>query len=130
MGYETKEDSAYRAFKAAVAADLIGKEGYAVEQVAGAETIQLYTAGPLLGFLDQRLEGGDQWSVRLLGKGGTVKAVAGGAIATPGYVKPANGGKVVAAAQGNLGCGSKVSPVANSADGDVIEIHDYVVTVP
>ncbi|HMP82611.1 MAG TPA: hypothetical protein PKA41_07930 [Verrucomicrobiota bacterium] len=129
MGYETYTDSPYRAFKAAVAADLIGKEGYAVEQVAGAETIQLYTSGVCIGFLKERLEGSDHWNVALIGKGGTVKVVAGGAIASPGFVKPQSGGKVIAAAAA-LACGIKISPVANSADGDVIEIISGYVTAP
>ena len=130
MSYETYTDGPYRTYLAAVAANLIGKEGYAVEQVAGTETIQLYTTGPLLGFLQERLEGDDAWSVRLAGKGGTVKCVAGGAINTPGYVKPASGGKVVAAASTNLACGLKTLPTAASVDGDVIEIVDNFITVP
>lgn len=128
--YETYTDGAYRAYKAEVAADLAGKESYVVEQVAGKETIQLYTNGIPIGVLHQRMEGSDVWNVRLFGKGGTVKCVAGGAINTPAYVKPANGGKVVAAAQGNLAVGVKTSPVAASADGDVIEVVDNFVTVP
>lgn len=130
MGYETYTDGPYRAYKAAVPADLAGKENYAVEQIAGTENIQLYTNGPLLGFLHQRIEGGDTWNVRLPGKGGTLKCVAGGAINTPGYVKPANGGKVVAAVSTNLACGIKTSPIAAAADGDVIEIVDNFITVP
>jgi hypothetical protein len=127
---ETYTDGPYRTFKAAVAADLIGKEGYVVEQVAGAETIQLFTTGKPLGVLHQRLEGSDQWSVRLIGKGGTVRVKAGGAINTPDYVKPANGGKVTAAVSTNLAIGLKISPVAASVDGDIIEISDAYVTVP
>lgn len=129
MPYETYTDSPYRAYRAAVAADLIGKEGYAVEQVAGAETIQLYTNGICIGFLKERLEGSDHWNVALIGKGGTTKVVAGDAIASPGYVKVANGGKVVAAAAA-LAVGIKTSPVGNSADGDVIEIISGYVTAP
>jgi len=127
---ETYVDSAYRPYKAAVAADLLGKEGYVVEQVAGAETIQLYTNGIPLGVLHSRLEGQDVWTVRLIGKGGTLKCVAGGAINSPAYVKPANGGKVVAAASGNLSIGVKTSPVVAAADGDVIEVVDNLVTMP
>jgi hypothetical protein len=127
---ETYVDGAYRPYKAAVAADLLGKEGYVVEQVAATETIQLYTNGIPLGVLHSRLEGQDVWSVRLFGKGGTVKCVAGGAINSPAYVKPANGGKVVAAAQGNLAVGFKTSPVAAAADGDVIEVVDNFITMP
>ena len=130
MGYETRTDGPCKAMKAAVAADLDGKEGYVVEQVAGTENIQLYTNGIPIGVLQERLEGGDTWNVRLFGKGGTLNCVAGGAINTPAYVKPANGGKVVAAAQGNLAVGIKTSPAAAAADGDVIEIIDNFVTMP
>lgn len=128
--YETFTDGPYRTYKAAVAADLIGKEGYVVEQVAAAETIQLYTNGIPLGVLHQRQEGSDQWTVRLLGKGGTVKVVAGGAINTPAYVKPSNGGKVAAAASADLAIGVKTSPVAAAAANDVIEIVDRVHAMP
>jgi hypothetical protein len=130
MAKESYVDSAYRAYKAAVPADLIGKEGYIVEQVAGAETIQLYTSGIPLGVLHQRLEGGTEWNVRLLGKGGTVKVVAGGAISTPAYVKPDSGGKVVAASSTNLAIGVKTSPTAAAANGDFIEIVDRVHAMP
>lgn len=128
--YETFTDGPYRTYKAAVAADLIGKENLVVEQVAGAETIQLFTNGIPLGTLFQRLEGSDQWTVRLLGKGGTLKAIAGGAINSPAYVKPANGGKVVAAAQADLAIGIKTSPVAAAAANDVIEVVDRVHAMP
>jgi hypothetical protein len=127
---ETYVDGAYRAYEANVAADLEGKEGYVVEQVAGSDKIQLYTNGIPLGVLQERLEGTDTWNVRLLGKGGTVKVVAGGAINTPAYVKPANGGKVEAAAQNNLAIGVKTSPAAAAADGDFIEIVDRVHAMP
>lgn len=130
MGYESFEDGPYRAYKAAVAADLLGKEKYLVEQVAGAETIQLFTSGIPLGVLHQKLEGDDVWSVRLLGKGGTVKVIANGVIATPAYVKAENGGKVVASSSTNLSIGVKTSPVADAAAGDVIEIVDRVHAMP
>ena len=130
MPIETFTDGPRRAFKAEVAADLAGKEGYVVEMVANKETVQLFNGGIPIGVLEQRMQGSEDWTVRLLGKGGTLKVKAGGAIATPAYVKPANGGKVVAAAQGNLAIGVKVSPAAAAADGDVIEIVDVFVTMP
>lgn len=130
MSYETYTDGPYRTYIAAVPANLIGKEGYVVEQIAATETIQLFTSGIPLGVLQQRLEGDDAWSVRLFGKGGTLKVVAGGAINTPAYVKPASGGKVVAASSGNLAVGVKTLPSAAAADGDVIEIVDNFITMP
>lgn len=130
MGHETFVDSPYRAYKAAVAAALIGKENYVVEQAAAAETIQLFTSGIPLGVLRERLEGSDHWNVRLLGKGGTVKVIASGAINTPAYVKAESGGKVIAASSTNLAIGVKTSPAAAAAAGDVIEIVDRVHAMP
>ncbi len=120
-------DSPYKQYTAAVPADLVGKEGHIVEQVAGAKTIQLYTNGLAIGVLQQELESGSgRWTVRLLGKGGTVKVKAGGVIATPAQVKAANGGKVVDGGGAGRAIGVKTSPETNSADGDVIEIIDVV----
>ena len=48
----TSNDSPYQSFPAAVPANLVGMEGYAVELIPGTNTIQLYTATggvPLLG---------------------------------------------------------------------------------
>lgn len=129
----TETNSPFKSYQANVADALVGKEGYAVEQVNGSDNkIQLYTTGPLLGFLHERLEGDDAWNVRLIGKGGTVRCVAGPgtAIGTPAYVKPANGGKVVLAASTDIACGIKTYPGANSADGDFIEIVDVLVKLP
>lgn len=115
---------------AAVAADLANKEGYVVEQVAAAKTVQLYTNGIPYAVLISRLQGGAQWRAALIGGGGICPCIAGGAINSPAYVKPANGGKVVAAAQGNLAIGTKRDPAAAAADGDVIGVDLAFVTMP
>ena len=135
MAKQTYNDSPYQTFAAAVPANLVGLEGYAVELVPGTNTIQLYTATagrPLLGWLFERLEGDINWNVRLAGKGGTVRAVAGdGSIGTaPAYVKAQNGGTMIAAVSGNLAHGIKLSPVVADAANDVIEIQDAFITVP
>jgi hypothetical protein len=135
MAKQTYNDSPYQSFPAAVPANLVGMEGYAVELVPGTNNIQLYTATagrPLLGFLFERLEGDTNWNVRIAGKGGTVRCVAGdGSIGqAPAYVKAQNGGTMIAATSGNLAHGIKISPVVADAAGDVMEIQDVFITVP
>lgn len=127
----TPNDGPFMSFEANVPADLVGKEGYAVEQVANTKKIQLYTGnGLLLGWLVQRLEGDVSWSVRLAGKGGTARCVAGGVINTPGYVKAQNGGTMIAANSGDKAHGKKIAPNAASAANDFIEIVDGFEVVP
>jgi hypothetical protein len=121
---QTYTDGAYKAFTANVPADLIGKEGYLVQLRTDGE-IELYTNGALIGVLFQRLEGGEEWAVRLLGKGGTVKVVAGGVIAATARVKAASGGKVVTIGTGGRSIGRYLG-TSNSADNDVIEILDVL----
>jgi len=129
MAKQTYVDSPYKSFPAAVPANLVGLEGYAVEMVPGTNTIQLYTATagrPLLGFLFERLEGDVNWAVRLIGKGGTLRAVAGdGTIGqAPCWVKAVNGGTLSLATAGQNAVGFKISPVGADAAGDIIEIVD------
>lgn len=135
MAKQTFTDSPYASYAAAVPANLIGMEGYAVELVPGTNTIQLYTATagrPLLGWLFERLEGDTAWNVRLAGKGGTVRAVAGDGSITqaPCYVKAQNGGTMVLATSGNLAHGIKLNPTVADAQGDIIEVQDAFITVP
>lgn len=114
-----------------VLADLAGKEGYIVEQVANSDKVQLYTNGIPYAVLVERLQGSDQWSAALINGGGTVGCIQDGATAVPAYVKPANGGKVTAAASGNLALGTKRYPVASTgADGDRIAVDLGLVTMP
>lgn len=117
---------------AEVAADLAGKEGYIVEQIAAKETVQLYTNGIPYAVLGERLQGGAQWKAYLIGGGGMAPCItgAGGIGALPAYVKPANGGKVVAAAQGNLAIGTKRDPAGATADGEVVGVDLAFITMP
>lgn len=127
MGQETFNDGPYRTFEADVPGDLAGKENYLVELTATG-TIQLFTSGVAIGVLHQRLEGGADWNVRLLGKGGTVKVIANGAITAAGRVKGESGGKVVALGASGRSIGSLISP-DTAAAGDVCEIIDVVENV-
>jgi hypothetical protein len=135
MPKQTYNDSPYQTFPADVPANLVGLDGYAVEMVPGKNTIQLYTATagrPLLGWLFEKLEGDTNWNVRLIGKGGTVRCIAGdGSIPqAPCYVKAQNGGTMVLANSGDQAHGMKISPVVADAANDVIEINDNFIRVP
>jgi hypothetical protein len=127
---QTYIDGPYRAFTADVPANLIGMEGYLVEQTA-IGTIQLYTATPMrppVGTLFERLEGSNAWKVRLIGKGGTVRMVAGGAITLPAFVKANTGGTVIAASSTNAALGYAIVPdggvAFTAAANDFIEVID------
>lgn len=126
MGKQTYIDGCRAAFEADVPADLIGKEHHYVELVSGSRKIQLLTTGDAIGVLENKLEGGVDWTVRLLGCGGSYKAVAGGAITHLAAVKGASGGKAVA--QGGSGriTGKYISPESSAADGDVVEVLDVL----
>jgi hypothetical protein len=132
MAKQTFVDSPYKSFPAAVPTALVGLEGYAVELVPGTNTIQLYTATagrPLLGWLFERLEGDVNWVVRLPGKGGTVRCIAGDGTITqaPCWVKAVAGGTMSLATAGQNAVGFKISPLVADAAGDVIEIVDELV---
>lgn len=126
MGKEIFIDGSYATFEAAVPADLVGKEDYYVELVSGTRTIQLATSGVAIGVLKARLQGGKDWTVRLLGCGGTYRAKASGAITHLAAVKVASGGTAVA--QGGSGriTGYLLSPVAGAAANDICEILDVL----
>jgi hypothetical protein len=125
---ETITETAYKPFKEAVLDALQNKEGYLVELGAAADTVQLATsANNAIGVLSYKENGNPHVNVRLLGKGGTVKVVAGGVIAKNAFVGWAAGGKVVSMANGNT-LGRKLTQ-GNSADGDLIEIIDSFRTV-
>lgn len=135
MAKQTFVDSPYKSFPAAVHANLVGMEGYAVEMIPGTNTIQLYTATagrPPLGWLFERLEGDVNWSVRLIGKGGTVRTVAGDATIgqAPAAVSIAAGGAMTACASGGNAQGLKISPPGPDAAGDVLEIVDGFFIAP
>jgi hypothetical protein len=114
-------DTPYKSFKEATTDALLNMEGRLVELGTAADTVQLATSGNnAIGVLVQKEQGRPHVTVRLLGKGGSVKVVAGGVIAKGATVGWASGGKVVAQATGNT-LGRKLSQ-GSSADNEVIEI--------
>ena len=123
---QTKIDGCYATFEANVPADLAGKEYYYVELVGGTRKIQLATSGVAIGVLETRLQGGKDWTVRLLGGGGSYKVKASGAITHLAAVKAANGGTAVA--QGGSGriTGYLLAPVEDAAANDICEVLDVL----
>lgn len=95
---------------------LTGKEGYPVELVQGSLKIQAFNAGIYIGTLFERLEGSSAWKVQLRGR--IVKAVAGGAINAPAYVKQSATG-LVAANSGDKCVGIAIYPYV-IAQGDQV----------
>lgn len=122
---QTVTDGAYKTFTADVPGDLAGKEFHLVELKSNGK-IQLLNSGVPVGVLYQRLEGGEDWSVRLLGKGGSVKVIQNGAVTPGSRVKPIAGGKVEALGNFGRSIGVKLQPAGNGAQNDVIEIYDVV----
>jgi hypothetical protein len=121
-------DSPYRPFKEATLDALLNMEGRLVELGTAADTVQLATSGNnAIGVLVRKEEGRPHVNVRLLGKGGTIKVVAGGAIAKGATVGWGTDGKVVAQATGNT-LGRKLSQ-GTSANNEVIEIVDAFRTI-
>jgi hypothetical protein len=125
----TYSDTAYRSFTAGTPADLVGKEHYLVELVSASASIQLLTSGAPIGVLKSRMESDSQWNTRLIGKGGTVVMIAGGAIAAGAYVKGLSGGKVVTANTTEKAIGVYLGADA-AVDGDLIEVLDNTLVVP
>jgi hypothetical protein len=125
---ETASDSAFKPFKEETTDALLNKEGFLVELGTAADTVKLATSGNnAIGVLYQKNQGDPHVNVRLLGKGGTVKVVAGGVIAKGANVGWGTGGKVVTLATGNT-LGKKLTQ-GSSADNDVIEILDCPRTI-
>ena len=128
MPIETYTDTPYKPFKEAVLDALLNKEGYLVELGTASDTVQIATsANNAIGVLVKKDQGNPHVNVRLLGKGGSVKVVAGGVIAKGANVGWASGGKVVTLATGNT-LGRKLTQ-GSSADNDVIEIVDAFRTI-
>jgi hypothetical protein len=124
-------DEAYRTFPEEVAGALDGKEGYILE-LGATGGVQLYTNSlKPIGIMHGKIQGGNDINVRLLGKGGTVKVIQGGAIAVNNRVMPANGGKAVIGAGAAQRCiGLKIQGQAAGADGEFMEIIDALEYVP
>jgi len=125
---ETYTDTPYKSFKEATTDALLNMEGRLVELGTAADTVQLATSGNnAIGVLVHKDQGNPHVNVRLLGKGGSVKVVAGGVIAKGANVGWGTGGKVVTLATGNT-LGRKLSQ-GSSADNEVIEIVDAFRTI-
>jgi len=105
------------------AADLSAKQYYAMKGAAsnGCDT-SASAADVILGWLQNKPTSGKAASIASAwGSGGTVKAIAGGAISELAYVKLGATGKVVTGGAGsdrNWG----IALEAATADGDIIEI--------
>jgi len=109
---------------------LLDKEGFLVALGTAEGTVKLAANGDTaIGVLSEKREGDPHVTVRLLGKGGTVKVKAGGVIAKDARVVWGTGGKVITqpstsgTTQRTLG--RKLSQ-GSSADGDIIEILDVI----
>lgn len=131
---ETYNDSAYKTFNESTVGALDASVGLAVALDTAENTVKKATSatdsiGVIAGKLQDGPLGDGAVNVRLLGKGGTVKVVAGGAIAKGARVKTAAGGKVVAASSSDRSIGVKLTQ-GSSADGDVIEILDVIEVTP
>lgn len=130
---ETYIDSPYRSFEEETLGALIDREHHFVELGAADNTIKLATsAANVIGVLHERTsrESKDV-SVRLLGKGGTVKVKCGGPVAKGGPVTSDATGKAVIAPGtpgGDRVFGRKLSQ-GTAAANDVIEILDVIETV-
>lgn len=126
---DTANDTAYKAFKEETTDALLDKEFYLVALGTAAGTVKLATSvDDAIGVLFQKQPGNPHVTVRLLGKGGTVKVIAGGVIAKAARVIWGTGAKVITQpATGGIyrTLGRKLSQ-GSSASGDIIEIDDII----
>lgn len=127
---DTYSEGPYKSFDEETLKALLGKENHFVALGTDPGTVKLATNGDeVIGVLHERLSlETKQVTVRLIGKGGTVKVRAGGVIAKGGRVVWGTGAKAIAQ-PGTAGTyrtlGRKLAN-GNSADNDIIEILDTV----
>lgn len=126
---QTYQDTPYHPFLEESVDALKDKEGFLVALGTAEGTVKLAAnAAEAIGILFEKREGDTHVNIRLLGKGGTVKVKAGGAIAKGARVTWGTGAKVVAV-PGSAGTyraiGLKLTQ-GSSADNDVIEILDSI----
>ncbi|MBK1884883.1 hypothetical protein JIN85_20905, partial [Luteolibacter pohnpeiensis] len=108
---------------------LLNQEHKLVELGAAAGSVKLATsAANAVGVLTEKQPGNPHVTVRLLGKGGTVKMVASAIINKGERLTWAAGGNVAPAATGFL-LGRKLTQGASAA-GDVIEVLDNPINIP
>ena len=111
--------------KEAVLNALEGKEDHLVSIDTNGDVVLFTGSIPAVGWYQGRLQpGSTAVRVRLLGKGGTVRAIQSAAINPGVRVMGVNASaRVATATTGNRTLGTKISPGAGAA-GDVIEIAD------
>ena len=127
---KTWTEGAYHTFKEETTDALLDKEGHFIGLGTAADSVKLATSGDnVIGILSEKRKGDPHVTVRLLGKGGTVKVKAGGVIAKNARVVWGTGAKAITMPTDpettHRTLGRKLSQ-GNSADGDVIEILDLV----
>lgn len=126
---ETFTEGAYRTFVEETTDALLDKEFYLVALGTNENTVKLATSvDDAIGVLYQKREGDPHVNVRLIGKGGTVKVIAGGVIAKGARVIWGTGGKVITRpTSGGIHrtLGRKLGQ-GSSASGDIIEILDVM----
>lgn len=108
---------------------LLNKEGFLVALGTAEGTVKLAASGDtVIGVLFEKREGDPHVTVRLLGKGGTVKVKAGGVIAKDARVVWGTGGKVITqpTTEGNYRTLGRKLSQGSSAANDIIEIVDLV----
>lgn len=126
---KTFSEGPYRTFVESITDALLDKEFHLVALDTNENTVKLATSTQdAIGVLYQKREGDPHVTVRLLGKGGTVKVKAGGVIAKAAKVIWATGGEVITiptAAGVHRSIGRYIGQ-GNSADHDIIEILDVI----
>ncbi len=108
---------------------LLDKEHHLLALGTAEGSVKLAADGDTaIGVLAEKREGDPHVTVRLLGKGGTLKVIAGGVIAKDARVIWGTGGKVITQTLTTgtyRTLGRKLSQ-GNSAAGDIIEILDTI----
>lgn len=119
----------YRSFAEETTDALLDKEGYLVMLGTADGTVKLATSGDVaIGVLFQKRQGNPNVNVRILGKDGTVKVVAGGVIAKGSRVIWGTGGKVITQTltTGSYRTLGRKLAQGSCASGDIIEILDVI----
>lgn len=126
---KTFTEGPYATFAEETTDALLNKERYLVALGTAAGTVKLAADGDTaIGVLQEKREGDPHVNVRLLGKGGTLKVIAGGVIAKDARVIWGTGGKVITQTTTTgtyRTLGRKLSQ-GNSASGDIIEVLDII----
>lgn len=131
---ETTQEGPYLTFAEGTAGALTGKEYFVVELDAPENSVKLFsaTAGTVavgaLPATSKRQPGDTEVTVRMFGRGGTVKLKQSAAIAKGARLKAVAGGQVATAAAGDRSIGIKLTQGGGAA-GDVIEVLDLIETV-